>query len=279
MSKTLLKLFPEPGERALEGTYLGEDLPPATQPPGRPFVYANFVSSLDGRIGIARPHRETHAVPEAIANPRDWRLYQELGARADILITSARYYRQFARGEAQDTLPVGAGEAFADLRAWRIGQGLEPQPDVAIVSASLDIPAEAIAAYRERRLHLFTGPDADPARVAALEALGVSVHFAGEGRSVSGDAMVRRLGELGYRSAYAIAGSSVFYTLVHDGALDRLYLTLAHRLLGGEDFDTLTWGSELVPPQSLVLRSLYYDGHAPEGCGQLLAAYDCVPRE
>ncbi len=269
------RLFPPGDPVPLEGLYLGEDLR-AEGSAERPFVYANFVSSLDGRIALAMPHRRTHQVPPAIANARDWRLYQELGAQADLLVTSARYFRQYAAGEAQDSLPVGPGDAFADLRQWRLDQGLPAQPDIALLSASLDIPAAAIEAYRDRRIHLFTGEDADPAALARLESAGVETHFAGPGLSAEGDAVVRRLGELGYARIYAIAGPSVFYTLLRAGRIDRLYLSLAQRLLGGEDFDTLVWGSHLEPPVSLRLRSLHLDTAAPEGAGQLLTAYDVL---
>lgn len=216
-------------------------------------------------------------MPAAIGNTRDWRLYQELAAQSDLLITSARYFRQFAVGEAQDNLPVGPGERFADLRQWRLDQGLNAQPDVAIFSASLDLPADALKTYADRRLHVLTGADSDPARVDALRAAGVEVHFAGTGTNADGAQAIGILQRLGYRRIYVVAGPAVFHTLVRAGAIQRLYLTLSHRLLGGEDFDTLTWGSELQPAPKLALRSLFYDAAAPEGAGQLVSCYDIVP--
>jgi len=274
----ITQLFPQHAEALnLQGLYLSQEL----QHPGRerPFVYSNFVSSLDGRIALPAPVRNTHQVPAAIANPRDWRLYQELGAQADLLLTSARYYRQFALGEAQDTLPVGMEERFADLRQWRIEQGLKPQPDLAIASASLDIPARALAAYRNRQIHVLTGSDSPPDKRRHLEQLGIKVHLAGEGLSADGRQMVDIMGQAGYRSIYVIAGPSLLYSLLQDARLDRLYLTQAHCILGGEDFDTISWGSELRPPQKLRLRSLYYDSATPADCGQLLASYDCLTTE
>ncbi|MBI5040557.1 MAG: dihydrofolate reductase family protein [Gammaproteobacteria bacterium] len=239
-----------------------------------PLVYSNFITSLDGRIALPRPGQASHGVPAAIGNARDWRLYQELAAQSDLLITSARYFRQFATGEAQDTLPVGNDERFADLRTWRLDQGLSAQPDIAVFSASLDIPHAALNIYRARRVHVLTGTDADPARMAALRAQGVEVHAAGGGTNAEGGPAIRVLQNLGYRRIYVIAGPSVFYTLVRAGVLQRLYLTLAHRILGGEDFDSLTWGSELHPAPQPRLRSLFYDAYAPDDAGQLLACYD-----
>ncbi|WJW76018.1 dihydrofolate reductase family protein [Thiohalobacter sp. IOR34] len=282
MSASIQQLYPHRASPDVElhGLYLDEGLHRAGSA-GRPLVYSNFITSLDGRIALGAPHRATHQVPPALTNPRDWRLYQELGAQADLLITSARYFRQYAAGEAQDTLPVGPEPAFDDLRSWRQAEGLAAQPDIAILSASLDIPQAALAAYlgQGRRIHLLTGEDAEPGRVEALRSAGVAVHFAGSGHSADGRQAVDCLARLGYRSLYVIAGPSVLYTLLRAGSLHRLYLTHAQRILGGEDFDTFVWGSELLPPQDLRLRSLYLDPQAPAGAGQLFASYDCLPRE
>ena len=239
-----------------------------------PLVYSNFVTSLDGRIALPRPGRASHGVPPAIGNSRDWRLYQELAAQADVIITSARYFRQYARGEAQDHLPLGPGERFADLHQWRLDAGLSAQPDVVVFSASLDIPAEALHTYRERRVHILTGAAADPARRAQLEDAGAEVHTAGEGTTVDGGRAVALLNDIGYRRIYSVAGPYVLHTLLAANALDRLYLTFAHRIVGGEDFDTLCWGAELQPAPRARLRSLFYDAHAPEHAGQLIACYD-----
>ncbi|BAZ93249.1 hypothetical protein TspCOW1_18250 [Thiohalobacter sp. COW1] len=277
MSDTSIQqLYPRSSrDHALEGLYLQQRLHHRGEP-GRPFVYSNFISSLDGRIGVAAPGRDTHQVPPAIANPRDWRLFQELGTQADLLITSARYFREYAIGQAQDTLPVGAGRKFDDLRRWRLDQGLSPQPDIAIISASLDIPVQALAAYPHRRLHLLTGADADPQRIQALEQAGVQAHYVGEGHQAEGGRTLDALAAAGYRSIYVIGGPHVLNTLLQAGRLDRLYLTFAGRILGGEDFSTFVYGSHLEPAPRLQLAQLYYDPLAPEGCGQLLGCYDLL---
>lgn len=274
MNGDLLQLYPPPTDSLpLMRLYLEHPLHRITEA-AAPLVYSNFVTSLDGRIALPRPGQKSHGVPPAIGNARDWRLYQELAAQSDLLITSARYFRQYAEGEAQDRLPVGPGEQFADLRQWRLEQGLSAQPDVAVFSSSLDIPIGALQAYTDRRLHILTGAQADPERRATLREAGAEVHIAGTGSTAEGARAIEILQTLGYRRIYVIAGPAVFYTLVHDKALQRLYLTLAHRILGGEDFDTLTWGSELHPAPATKLRSLFYDAYAPGEAGQLLACYE-----
>ena len=93
MDKDILELYPNPGrEHRLQGLYL--DQIAARGDSNDTFIYSNFISSLDGRIALPGAGRSSHEVPPAIANSRDWRLFQELAAQADLLITSARYFRQ-----------------------------------------------------------------------------------------------------------------------------------------------------------------------------------------
>lgn len=275
--KEILQLYPQSErQHELHGLYLKHQLHRLGRD-GSPFVYSNFISSLDGRIAISAADRDTHQVPPAIANPRDWRLFQELGTQADILITSARYFREYAIGQAQDTLPIGEGQKFDDLRRWRLEQGLTAQPDIAVISASLNIPPQALEAYPNRRLHILTGADADPDRVAPLEAAGAQVHYVGEGHQADGAQAVDALAQADYRSIYVIGGPYVLNTLLQANRLDRLYLTLANRILGGEEFDTFVYGITLQPARRLRLEHLYYDPLAPEQCGQLLCCYDILP--
>jgi riboflavin biosynthesis pyrimidine reductase len=270
------QLLPPTGDSCeLHGLYLKEGLL-GRGSAERPFVYSNYVSSIDGRIALPSPDHRTHQVPPAIGNARDWRLFQELAAQADVLVTSARYFRQAEVGEHQDQLPVGPGEDFADLRAWRLQQGLAAQPDVVILSNSLDIPVAALQGYSQRNLYLATGAGNDLPRARSLaQASGIELLQAGNGVAVEGAALIGELGRLGYRSVYAIAGPAVLNTLLRGRVLDRLYLTLAHRLLGGTEFDTLNWGPVLSDPVALEPVHLYLDSHAPRGASQLLAAYDC----
>ena len=90
--------------------------------------------------------------------------------------------------------------------------------------------------------------------------------------------MMAALAGRGYKSIYAIAGSSVFHTLLRASVLDRLYLTITCQLLGGTTFDTLTQGPQLEPARGMQLVSLYHDPHAPAGAGQMLGIFEPVKR-
>ncbi len=275
MDEDILELYPNPGRKhCLKGLYLDQSLVSGSSSGKQPFIYSNFISSLDGRIAVPAPRRSTHQVPPAIANPRDWRLFQELAAHADLIITSARYFRQLCDDEAQAELPVGSAPEFDDLRDWRSAHGLSPQPDIAVFSTSLDIPATALNQYRERKIFLLTGAAADAEKLAAIEASSpVQVIRCGNGADVDASRLRDKLAEYGYQRVYAIAGPSVLHTLLQGKALDRLYHTTAHCLLGGTRFDTFLSGTELDPAVCMPLQAMYLDTRAPEGAGQTLAVY------
>jgi riboflavin biosynthesis pyrimidine reductase len=270
----LLKLFPSPLESvALKCLYLKQGL----QKLGtrlHPFVYTNFIVSLDGRISLEHPQKGTHIVPDAIANPRDWRLFQELAAQADILITSGRYIRQLAREVAQDILPISDHPDYADLIQWRRTQKLPPQPAIVVVSASLNIPFPESLLNSKRLIYVATSTGANPMRVKALKTQGVRVLFAGNGPRVQGRELVTALGQEGFTTIYVIAGPEVLRTLLSAQILNRLYLTHALRVLGGESFDTLLEGEQLAPPADFALHSLYYDNLSQGNPKQIFAIYE-----
>jgi len=251
----VLRLYPDPQHVVmLEGLYLALNLHRAA-PAGDILIYANYIASLDGRISIRNVETGDYDVPASVANGHDWRLYQELAAQADVLITSARYFRQWAQGRAQAVLPVGS--EYADLFGWRRTQRLAAQPAVAIISRSLDIPMNALASFAGRDIHVFTGEAADAGRAAILRDAGVHVVIAGDS-GVDGAALRRELAALGFRSACMIAGPEVHAMLLDAGTLDRLFLTQRHVLVGGSDFHTLVEGA-LSWSRGCQLRSLYYD--------------------
>ncbi len=250
----------------LRGVYLDAELRPRAE--DGLCVYANYIASLDGRISLPDAHGGQE-VPASLANARDWRLYQELAAQADVLIVSGRYVRQLVAGMAQAEPPVSASAEHADLLAWRQTRGLPPQPDIAIVSAGLDIPLEGMTHFAGRRVFVLTAAVADPGRRKALEQAGIHVIEAGAAR-VEGERLRQALAHLGYRMAYMSAGPKVHATLLAAGALDELFLTTRHVLLGGEagDFHTIVEG-RLPAPHRARLESLYLDREV----GQIFARY------
>ncbi len=272
MPADLIRLHPAPGEAVPHrGLYLERPMVPAGHT--GLFVYTNFVASLDGRIAVVDPHSGRETIPRTIANRRDWRLFQELAAHADVLITSGRYLREFAAGTAQDVLPVSGAEAFTHIREWRERHARSPQPDVAVLSASLSFTVPHLLLEQGRRVRIFTTPDAPPELAAEREAEGAEVVRLGDD-PVSGHALVDHLAALGYRTAYCIAGPYVLHTLAAAQHLHALFLTTVHRLVGGERYATLLQGQPLAVGPEFQLTSLYLDPAGAQGAPQQFARYD-----
>ena len=261
----ITRIFPQPATtRSLRGLYLTHDLR-GQGDLGKPLVYTNFITSLDGRISERGPggHRR---VPAAIANPHDWRLYLELMAQADVVLTTARHLRGVAAG--REEMPGLAGDETADLVSWRRARGLAPTPAIAVVSAALDLPVARLLLKHPGPLLLLTNGAVEGSRVAALEAEGAEVLAVGAGRYPTAREILAGLSSRGYRCIYSIAGPRVFHTLVAGGALDRLYLTIAQTVIGGSG-DTLLPDAQLPSPASFALQAAYCDSRGARGVGQL----------
>jgi riboflavin biosynthesis pyrimidine reductase len=273
MAARILRLYPgPPQESALAGTYLAQNLH-TLGTAAAPFVYADFVLSLDGRIALRDPSTGMSHLPAELRSDNDLRLLLELEAQADCLITNSSYLRAIAAGHLDDILQVGTRDDTRDLAEWRSQNGLSRQPAVVIASASLDFPIPPSLSLHAQRVLIATGEATPADKLKVLRAQGYEVIIAGKGGSVEGAALTSALAGLGFRSIFLLAGPRMLETALRDGVLLRLYVTIAHRILGGESFDTLISGPELGSAGRLRLTALYYDGMVPDQIGQWFAQF------
>ena len=272
--RDVLQLYPPPARtRQLEGLYLNERLPPPA--PGVPaLVYANFVTSLDGRIAVTDAEGRSR-LPEGLTNPRDWRLFQELQAHADCLVIHGGYLRALAANRLGNVLQVGLADGSDDIAGWREGQGMAAQPAVAILSDSLDFPIPDSLVASGQPVHILTTAFDRHGRRSALREAGFEVVVTGSGRVRSRDA-VEALAERGYRRLYLQTGPRMLDFALRDHMLSRLYLTIRTRLVGGERFDTMVRGALLGDAGSVRLGALYLDEAAGDDAGQLFARFDAA---
>lgn len=268
MSATLIKLFPLPGGiQALEGIYLNHDIR-SLAGAGSSFIYTNFIVSLDGRISETDPHTGIRQVPTAMSNEHDLRLFAELAAQADVLLTSARHLRAAAAGRYLNLLMLDDS-----LKEWRKSQGLLPQPKIAVVGQSLDFPLEHLTDDLKARLLVITTHDAPVAARNKLAQKGIEVVIAGSGPNLPGEAIIGVLAQHHFTYIYSIAGPKLFRTLLEAKKLHRLYLTFAPMLIAGEG-DSLMVGPACNPPTGFRMKELYFDSQQPPNTGQLFATFE-----
>jgi len=270
MQKSLLRLYPQHDDKcAIKGLYLAHQVHKlgTTQ---SPFVYANFLSSLDGRIALEDVAQSTTYIPKHLTTASDFRLFMELHAQADCLITHGGYMRALGEGLLGNILQV----RDIDLVDWRCNNALQAQPAVIIASASLNFPIHSSLHEHAQKVYIATGRNADPDRIRYWQDLGYSILITGEDRMVHGGLLIHELQGLGYRSIYLIAGPQMLDTMVREKQLSRLYLTITHQLIGGKDFRTLLTGSTLGPEGNLMLKSMYFEPYSPPGSGQFFMQFD-----
>jgi len=217
----------------------------------RPFVRANFVSTLDGAASGADGRSGS------INGAADKRVFTLLRSLADLVLVGAGTAR------AEGYRPVRTGEVWRELRSR---SGLPPAPVLAVVSRSLDLPDGLLEqADGAGPVLVVTSCGADPSRVsAARAALGADAVVQCGQDDVDLVGVLEQLGERGFARLLCEGGPSLMSDLVDVGRLDELCLTLSPKLVGGQG-PRITAGG----PLDLDLRL----GHVIESEGVLLTRW------
>ena len=243
----------EPEERpvSLEGLYLSHRLQELATKLDRPIGVANYLTDINDVIAVAG----VRGSPEKLRNPSDWRLFQELSAQADALITGASYMSEFAeKGRSNQNVltQFDKGSTFEDLGDWREQKGLKRSPDLVVVSRSLNFGIPRAISEWGRKITIFTtNLMRDSENAKELEKAGATVIGAGK-EGVAGAEMIERLGHDGYKVIKMISGPRILKILmdaeftneegevIRKGALDRLYITRVDRKITDDLSTALT---------------------------------------
>lgn len=274
MAKKLIQLFPQSSDKQeLKNLYLykyGWHSANTKQP----IVAANFLSSLDGRIAISPDAVSSAELPKSLTSEEDFRLFLELHAQADCLITHGGYMRSLAEQKLGNILQLPNNRDCEDLYNWRALQGLSPYPALVIASSSLDFPIHPSLKEHNQPVYIATGQQADAVKIKKWQDEGYEVLITGKSSKVEGKPLIDALAKKDYKHIYLIAGPKMLHTMVADQQLNRIYLSYSHQLLGGEIFRTKLDGPVLNSPK-LELNSLFYDESSENKHGQFFSSYTC----
>jgi riboflavin biosynthesis pyrimidine reductase len=234
------------------------------------WVYANFVSTLDGVVALPGVAGSNRLIADA--SEPDRLVMGLLRACADVVLIGAGTLRGSPRAvwTAEAAYPDAAG-VFAELRA---GLGLSDHPDVAIITSGTDLPSDH--PILERQPIILTTADG----AKRLEPLLHSAHVVSvnAGRHVDLSAAVDALRARGYGRILSESGPHLFGSLVEAQLIDELFLTLsplvAGRAPGASTALSLIEGLALLP-ESRVAWDLH--GVRRHG-GHLFRRYAAVPR-
>ncbi|BAU58301.1 5-amino-6-(5-phosphoribosylamino)uracil reductase homolog [Halorhodospira halochloris] len=257
----------------LKDLYIDKIPPPAVDQ--QIWCYMSFITSLDGRISLDFG-KGACRVPPHLANPRDWRLFQELAAHSDCLVTTSRYLRDLQAGTAQAPLPVDV--AYQDLIYWRLDNGLNKQPDVAVIGSSSDFTLPAEWFDQGRLVWLFAPSNTEADNLRRHHSLGAQVAAYFTGNRAGGKTITSTLSRLGYRRVFFIGGPQLSHSLLADDALDTLFLTIRQRIIGGQQgsYESIVEGPALELGLDFELRWIFLDTAAGNEAGQLFTRYDRI---
>ena len=165
MAKKLLQLYPRPSEKIeLKNLYLYKHGWYSSRTT-HARVAANFLSSLDGRIAISSDEQTKAQLPKHLTSSEDFRLFLELHAQADCLITHGGYMRSLDENSLGNILQLPNNKEYEDLVNWRTLQGLSANPALVIASASLDFPIHPSLKENNQQVYIATGQQADAAKI------------------------------------------------------------------------------------------------------------------
>ncbi len=229
--------------REVEGMYLDFDLQGLAKKMGRPLVIANYICDKNDVIAKKSGAGEFQVAPE-LKNASDWRLFQELTAQADAIITGAGYLKRYAAsGEKSQNVIDQFSESgqFATLGEWRVKNGLKRNPDIVVVSRSLDFEIPAAAFSDGRKIMIFTTFDSSASEKAKeYEKSGAVVVPAGED-GVDGQVMIKYLTDNeDYKVIKMTTGPRVLQILLSAGMLDELFITRVDKEIKADPSDVQT---------------------------------------
>jgi 5-amino-6-(5-phosphoribosylamino)uracil reductase len=220
------RLYPEPAEVTLEEIRDQLEFPTLEH---RPYTIANFVSSADGRAAVSG-----RSAP--LSDEGDRALFHALRERVDAVMVGTGTLR---------TERYGALIRDEEACRRRVERGLEPQPLACLVTRSGALPLD-IPLFSQARVLVFAVEPIDGLETVTLDPTELTL-----------TAVMRHLSaDHGIRSLLCEGGPTLFGSLIHEGLVDELFLTLAPKLAGGGTAPTISSGAELAEPAGLEIRSV-----------------------
>lgn len=281
MDKNVIQLFPLPSRTVpLKGLYLSHvGLAQLNAEDNRqdkdklPMVYANFLTSIDGRIALKAEQENHFRLPEQLKSNEDFMLLLELYAHADCIITHGGYMRALSEGRLGNVLQLPRIEETEYIHTWREQRGMKASPDVAIVSGSLNFPWHSSLDDNSQKVHIATGGRASKQSRQNWQDRGHQVHTFGQTNHVDVLELMRFLQHQGYRSICLMAGPDLLQDMLEHGFVKHFFITMTHQLLGGTEFKTMLNGRSLGDSGRMRLENLYLDEDNSNSSGQWLAEF------
>jgi riboflavin-specific deaminase-like protein len=201
----------------------------------RPYTVVNFVASADGRAAF-----QGHS--GQLGGSADRAMFHGLRERVDAVLVGTGTMR---------TERYGRLVRDPERRRRRAAAGLRPEPLACLISRTGNVPIDIpLFGEPESRVVVFTPVEPDLTEVRAQ----VDVVQLDPGQLTLTTMMRRLRADYDVRALLCEGGPLMFGSLLHEGLVDELFLTLAPNLTGGGPEPGVTSGPELarLTPLELV---------------------------
>ena len=198
----------------------------------RPYVFANFVASIDGVASLGLTDG-TDSTTLGGSSRADRYLMGLLRASADAVVIGAGNLRA-TPGHQWTPASVAGSDAAAVIAYRAVRTGAAEPPPLVVVSLTGDLPPHVALDQPATSVMIVTSaPGA--ARVRRAHPLASAIE-AGEGSELSGRAIVAAVTRaLGPGVILCEGGPSLFGRLLADNVVNELFLTISPRIAGRDD--------------------------------------------
>ena len=251
MNQMIKKIYPNGKKTAIkaETMYL-QPLLSNIKSSKKPFYYANFLSSLDGRIATQNKKFSNLLTPEVIKSDIDYNLFCQLHAQADCLVTNTNYVNGLNQGYYGDILSLKNQE----LMNWRKTKKLSGQK-IIILSNSLNFKiSEKIEKYKKSITILTTCNSAR--KIEYFKKNGYKLKRT-RGKDITPIFLNKHIIKENLRSVYFIAGPKIVEQMISKKLLDRLYYSINLKIVGTSKYDTLIRGEFLNKCVNIYLKEMF----------------------
>lgn len=251
MNQNIKRVYPhnKTAECKLENLYLNPLLSMIYKG-NNPIYYANFLSSLDGRIAIYSKKHRLLLTPDAIKNTVDFVLFSQLHAQADCLVTNTHYIKGLNKGYYGDILSVKNQK----LAQWRKDNNIRSHK-IIILSNSLDFPInKKLETYKDKIIILTTTEDLK--KINKFKEKGYDIVKC-RGKNVSAKSLNKCIIQNKLKSVYFIAGPTIVEQMMAEKLLDRFYYSTSMSLVGTQKYDTIIRGNFLKETVGLDLTEMF----------------------
>lgn len=233
----ITKIYPPPAKK-LQTEEIYENLSPGCKPKSRPYMMINMVSSLDGKVTL-------NGKASGIGSPTDRQIMRELRLIADAVMVGAGTLRT-------EKMDLGVTESMAEIRRKK---KLREQPLILLPTNTGELPLDTnlvgLSSKDRKNIMVLVGKRVEkkPREILQQRATVIEAPSA-----ANGDVDLNRTLEFlrqkcDIKTLVVEGGPKLNYALISNSLADELFLTLAPKLVGGYQDDSLNLIQGQILPQ------------------------------